>query len=189
MKVKPSSKSLISTGTLPCRTDQWFFIFSMMTLTILISKPISASESMTCLRALLRKAGDFHTCRSNKHNLSLSCLGYRIDFIFPQEQVSGGQLQETQAFSELHEMLQQSFSLFHPERSSAAWGHHPPGAAPHWTPSADGRPGRGRGGWRERKTLPWERRAPCWPWRGTSRASMSTCKRRTTLTAPGKSSE
>ncbi|XP_043747427.1 interferon tau-like [Cervus elaphus] len=76
---------------------------------------------MTCLRALLRKAGDFHTCRSNKGNLSLSCLGYRIDFSFPQEQVSGGQLQEAQAFFVLHEMLQHSFNLFHTERSSAAW--------------------------------------------------------------------
>ncbi|XP_065763773.1 interferon omega-1-like [Muntiacus reevesi] len=92
-----------------------------MTLMILISNPISASESLTCLRALLRKAGDLHTCRSNKHNLSLSYLGYRIDFSFRQEQVSGSQLQEAQAFSVLHEMLQQSFNLFHTERSSAAW--------------------------------------------------------------------
>ncbi|XDA72287.1 hypothetical protein R6Z07F_002565 [Ovis aries] len=43
------------------------------------------------------------------------------DFRFPQEQVSGGQLQEAQAISVLHEMLQQSFNLFHTERSSAAW--------------------------------------------------------------------
>uniref|UniRef100_A0A452EMN1 Antiluteolysin n=1 Tax=Capra hircus TaxID=9925 RepID=A0A452EMN1_CAPHI len=41
------------------------------------------------------------------------CLQDRKDF--------GGQLQEAQALSVLHEMLQQSFNLFHPERSSAAW--------------------------------------------------------------------
>ncbi|XP_040091833.1 interferon omega-1-like, partial [Oryx dammah] len=58
---------------------------------------------------------------SNEHSFSLSCLGYRKDCRFPQAQVSGSQLQEAQAFAVLHEMLQQSFSLFHTERSSAAW--------------------------------------------------------------------
>uniref|UniRef100_A0A8C6CQM6 Antiluteolysin n=1 Tax=Moschus moschiferus TaxID=68415 RepID=A0A8C6CQM6_MOSMO len=49
------------------------------------------------------------------------CLQDRKDFAFPQEMVEGGQLQEAQAFSVLHEMFQQSLSLFHTERSSAAW--------------------------------------------------------------------
>ncbi|KAJ1059635.1 hypothetical protein K5549_021973 [Capra hircus] len=49
------------------------------------------------------------------------CLQDRKDFAFPQEMVEGGQLQEAQALSVLHEMLQQSFNLFHPEHSSAAW--------------------------------------------------------------------
>ena len=49
------------------------------------------------------------------------CLQDRKDFAFPQEMVEGGQLQEAQAFSVLHEMLQQTFNLFHTERSSAAW--------------------------------------------------------------------
>ncbi|CAI9158842.1 unnamed protein product [Rangifer tarandus platyrhynchus] len=52
------------------------------------------------------------------------CLQDRKDFAFPQEMVEGGQLQEAQAVSAisvLHEMLQQSFNLFHTERSSAAW--------------------------------------------------------------------
>uniref|UniRef100_A0A8C6CGC1 Antiluteolysin n=1 Tax=Moschus moschiferus TaxID=68415 RepID=A0A8C6CGC1_MOSMO len=49
------------------------------------------------------------------------CLQDRKDFVFPQEMVEGGQLQEAQAFSVLHEMLQQSLSLFHTEPSSAAW--------------------------------------------------------------------
>ena len=49
------------------------------------------------------------------------CLQDRKDFAFPQEMVEGGQLQEAQAFSVLHEMLQQTFNLFHTEHSSAAW--------------------------------------------------------------------
>ena len=49
------------------------------------------------------------------------CLQDRKDFAFPQEMVEGGQLQEAQAISVLHEMLQQSFNLFHTERASAAW--------------------------------------------------------------------
>ena len=49
------------------------------------------------------------------------CLQDRKDFALPQEMVEGGQLQEAQAFSVLHEMLQQTFNLFHTERSSAAW--------------------------------------------------------------------
>ncbi|KAM7240898.1 hypothetical protein CapIbe_007470 [Capra ibex] len=49
------------------------------------------------------------------------CLQDRKDFAFPQEMVEGGQLQEAQAISVLHEMLQQSFNLFHTESSSAAW--------------------------------------------------------------------
>ncbi|XDA72296.1 hypothetical protein R6Z07F_002577 [Ovis aries] len=49
------------------------------------------------------------------------CLQDRKDFAFPQEMVEGGQLQEAQAISVLHEMLQQSFNLFHTEGASAAW--------------------------------------------------------------------
>ncbi|KAI4588874.1 hypothetical protein MJG53_003282 [Ovis ammon polii x Ovis aries] len=49
------------------------------------------------------------------------CLQDRKEFAFPQEMVEGSQLQEAQAISVLHEMLQQSFNLFHTERSSAAW--------------------------------------------------------------------
>ena len=49
------------------------------------------------------------------------CVQDRKDFAFPQEMVEGGQLQEAQAISVLHEMLQQTFNLFHTEHSSAAW--------------------------------------------------------------------
>nr|XP_019821244.1 PREDICTED: interferon omega-1-like [Bos indicus] len=52
---------------------------------------------------------------------SCFCLQDRKDFAFPQEMVEGGQLHEAQAISVLHEMLQQTFNLFHTERSSAAW--------------------------------------------------------------------
>ncbi|ELR45436.1 Interferon tau [Bos mutus] len=51
-----------------------------------------------------------------------SCLQDRNDFAFPQEEMGeGSQLHEAQAISVLHEMLQQTFNLFHTERSSAAW--------------------------------------------------------------------
>uniref|UniRef100_A0A8C2RDI3 Antiluteolysin n=1 Tax=Capra hircus TaxID=9925 RepID=A0A8C2RDI3_CAPHI len=50
-----------------------------------------------------------------------SCLQDRNDFAFPQEALGGSQLQKVQAISVLHEMLQQSFNLFHTERSSDAW--------------------------------------------------------------------
>ncbi|XP_061281143.1 interferon omega-1-like [Bos javanicus] len=49
------------------------------------------------------------------------CLQDRKDFAFPQETVEGGQLQEAQAISVVHEMLQQTVNLFHTERFSAAW--------------------------------------------------------------------
>ncbi|XP_047625490.1 interferon omega-1-like [Phacochoerus africanus] len=49
------------------------------------------------------------------------CLKDRKDFGLPQEMVDGSHLQKAQAISVLHEMLQQTFLLFHIERSSAAW--------------------------------------------------------------------
>ncbi|ELR62161.1 Interferon tau-1, partial [Bos mutus] len=45
----------------------------------------------------------------------------RKGFGFPQQMVEGDQLQEAQAISVLHEMLQQSFTLFHTECFFAAW--------------------------------------------------------------------
>ena len=56
MKMKHSSQPLISTGMIPWGIDQWFFISSMMILMMLISNPISSSESMNCLRALTWKS-------------------------------------------------------------------------------------------------------------------------------------
>ncbi|KAI4573368.1 hypothetical protein MJT46_004608 [Ovis ammon polii x Ovis aries] len=44
----------------------------------------------------------------------------RKGFGFPQQMAEGGQLQEVQTISVLHEMLQQSFNLFHTECSFAA---------------------------------------------------------------------
>ncbi|XP_032490290.1 interferon omega-1-like [Phocoena sinus] len=49
------------------------------------------------------------------------CLKDRKDFGFPQDMVAGSQLLKAQATSVLHEMLQQTFCLFHTERSSATW--------------------------------------------------------------------
>ncbi|XP_058928495.1 interferon omega-1-like [Kogia breviceps] len=49
------------------------------------------------------------------------CLKDRKDFGFPHDMVDGSQLPKAQATSVLHETLQQTFCLFHTERSSAAW--------------------------------------------------------------------
>ncbi|XP_065763807.1 interferon tau-like [Muntiacus reevesi] len=48
------------------------------------------------------------------------CLQDRKEFAFPQEMVEGGQLQEAQAISVLHKMLQQSFNLIDTKRFFAA---------------------------------------------------------------------
>ncbi|XP_047381192.1 interferon alpha-5-like [Sciurus carolinensis] len=52
---------------------------------------------------------------------TLSCLNYRKDFAFPQEQMDGEQVQKAQAVSILHEMTQQVFNLFSTQESFAAW--------------------------------------------------------------------
>uniref|UniRef100_A0A8D2DV51 Uncharacterized protein n=1 Tax=Sciurus vulgaris TaxID=55149 RepID=A0A8D2DV51_SCIVU len=53
---------------------------------------------------------------------TLSCLSYRKDFAFPQEQMDGEQVQKkAQAVSVLHEMTQQVFNLFSTQESFAAW--------------------------------------------------------------------
>uniref|UniRef100_A0A8C9AYD4 Interferon omega-1-like n=1 Tax=Phocoena sinus TaxID=42100 RepID=A0A8C9AYD4_PHOSS len=49
------------------------------------------------------------------------CLKDRKDFGFPQDMMDDSQLPKAQATSVLHEMLQQTFRLFHTERSPAAW--------------------------------------------------------------------
>uniref|UniRef100_A0A8C9DWY1 Interferon omega-1-like n=1 Tax=Phocoena sinus TaxID=42100 RepID=A0A8C9DWY1_PHOSS len=55
----------------------------------------------------------------SKKNFML--LGQIKDFGFPQDMMDDSQLPKAQATSVLHEMLQQTFRLFHTERSPAAW--------------------------------------------------------------------
>ena len=108
---------------------------------------------------------------------------------FPPGDAGGWPAAEAQAISVLHEMLQQSFSL------STQSAPLVPGIPPSWSSSAldsisswnTWAPAWGR--WWERKTLPWEERAPHRPWRGTSRDSTSTWMRRDTVTVSGKLSE
>uniref|UniRef100_A0A8C9Q6A7 Uncharacterized protein n=1 Tax=Spermophilus dauricus TaxID=99837 RepID=A0A8C9Q6A7_SPEDA len=50
-----------------------------------------------------------------------SCLNYRKDFSFPQEQLEGEQVQKAQAVAVLHEMTQQVFNLFSTQEAFAAW--------------------------------------------------------------------
>nr|AAL76916.1 interferon alpha 5b [Marmota monax] len=52
---------------------------------------------------------------------TFSCLNYRKDFAFPQEQLEGEQVQKTQAVAVLHEMTQQIFNLFSTQEAFAAW--------------------------------------------------------------------
>ncbi|XP_011384909.1 interferon omega-1-like [Pteropus medius] len=52
---------------------------------------------------------------------SFRCRKDRKNFGFPQEMVDGSQVQEAQAISVLHEMLQETSNVFGSEHSSAAW--------------------------------------------------------------------
>ncbi|XP_024900083.1 interferon omega-2-like [Pteropus alecto] len=52
---------------------------------------------------------------------SFSCWKDTKNFRFPLEMVDGSQVQEAQAISVLHEMLQETFDVFCTEHSSAAW--------------------------------------------------------------------
>ncbi|XP_077901282.1 interferon alpha-5-like [Ictidomys tridecemlineatus] len=52
---------------------------------------------------------------------TFSCLNYRKDFAFPQEQLEGEQVQKAQAVTVLHEMTQQVFNLFSTQEAFAAW--------------------------------------------------------------------
>nr|AAL71995.1 interferon alpha 1 b [Marmota monax] len=50
-----------------------------------------------------------------------SCLNYRKDFAFPQEQLEGEQVQKAQAVAVLHQMTQQILNLFSTQKAFAAW--------------------------------------------------------------------
>ncbi|XP_076699501.2 interferon alpha-2-like [Callospermophilus lateralis] len=52
---------------------------------------------------------------------TFSCLNYRKDFAFPQQQLEGKQVQKSQAVAILHEMTQQIFNLFSTQEAFAAW--------------------------------------------------------------------
>ncbi|NP_001158316.1 interferon omega 3 precursor [Sus scrofa] len=98
------------------------FVFSLLTVLVVFSYGPGASLGCDLSQ------NHVHVSRKNLvllHQMRrLSppfCLKDRKDFGFPQEMVEGSQLQKTQAISVLHEMLQQTFLLFHTERSSAAW--------------------------------------------------------------------
>ena len=99
------------------------FVFSLLMALVLVS--YGPGGSLGCDLSLNRVlAGTEKTLTVLDQMRRLSprfCLQDRKDFAFPQEMVEGGQLQEAQAISVLHEMLQQSFNLFHTECSSAAW--------------------------------------------------------------------
>ncbi|KAB0336644.1 hypothetical protein FD754_025590 [Muntiacus muntjak] len=99
------------------------FMLSLLMALVLVS--YSPGRSLGCDLSLN------HMLAGTEKNLTLLdqmrrlsphlCLQERKDFAFPQELVEGSQLQEAQAISVLHEMLQQSLNVFNTTRSSAAW--------------------------------------------------------------------
>ncbi|KAB0339143.1 hypothetical protein FD754_024103 [Muntiacus muntjak] len=98
------------------------FVLSLLTALVLVS--YGHGGSLGCDLSQNHVLAGRKTLRLLDQMRRLSphlCLQDRKDFAFPQEMVEGSQLQEAQAISLLHEMLQQSFNLFHTERSSAAW--------------------------------------------------------------------
>ena len=99
------------------------FVFSLLMALVLVS--YGPGGSLGCdlsLNRVLAGTEKNLTLLDQMRRLSPHlCLQDRKDFTFPQEMVEGGQLQEAEAISVLHEMLQQSFNLFHTECSSAAW--------------------------------------------------------------------
>uniref|UniRef100_A0A8C9US92 Uncharacterized protein n=1 Tax=Spermophilus dauricus TaxID=99837 RepID=A0A8C9US92_SPEDA len=68
------------------------------------------------------KEGGALTLLKNMRRIpTFSCLNYRKDFSFPQEQLEGEQVQKAQAVAVLHEMTQQVFNLFSTQEAFAAW--------------------------------------------------------------------
>ena len=141
MKMKQSSQPLISTGMLPWGIDQWFFISSMMILMMLISNPISSSESMNFLRALTWKSRR----PSHLHQINTISLfpvwatgktsdSLRSRWVAASSRGPGLLCAPRDAPAVLQPL---------PHRALVCClEHHPPGAALHWAPTAAGGPGR-----------------------------------------------
>ncbi|KAM7240893.1 hypothetical protein CapIbe_007465 [Capra ibex] len=98
------------------------FVLSLLMALVLVSYGPGGSLGCYLSRRLMLDARENLRLLDRMNRLSPhSCLQDRKDFGLPQEMVEGDQLQKDQAFSVLYEMLQQTFNLFHTERSSAAW--------------------------------------------------------------------
>ncbi|XP_077004651.1 interferon omega-1-like [Tamandua tetradactyla] len=98
-----------------------FSVPSLMVLVMIFSSPIS-SFSCDLPQSLDVGKQETLTMLGQMGKISLlSCLKDRTDFRFPQEMVEASRVHKAQALSVLHEMLQQIFSLFHTEASSAVW--------------------------------------------------------------------
>ncbi|XP_065764063.1 interferon omega-1-like [Muntiacus reevesi] len=98
------------------------FVLSLLTALVLVS--YGPGGSLGCdlsLNHVLAGRETRNLLKQMRRHSPHFCLQDRKDFAFPQEMVEGGQLQEAQAISVLHEMLQQSLNVFNTTRSSAAW--------------------------------------------------------------------
>ena len=141
MKMKQSSQPLISIGMLPWGIDQWFFISSMMILMMLVSNPISSSESMNCLRALTWKSRrPSHLHQINTISLfPVWATGKTSDSLWSRWVAASsrgpGLLCAPRDVPAELQPLPHRVLL-------CCLGHNPPGASPHWTPSSAGRPWR-----------------------------------------------
>nr|XP_044612964.1 LOW QUALITY PROTEIN: interferon omega-1-like [Equus asinus] len=98
-----------------------FSVSSLMALVVISSSPVSSMSCDLPASLDLRKQESLRVLHQMETISPPSCLKHRTDFKFPQEQLDGSQFPEAQAISVLQEMLQQTFNLFHTERSSAAW--------------------------------------------------------------------
>ncbi|KAG5213490.1 hypothetical protein JEQ12_009276 [Ovis aries] len=98
------------------------FLLSLLMALVLVSYGLGGSLGCYLSENHMLNAQENLRLLARMNRLSpYSCLQDRKDFGLPRKMVEGDQLQEAQAISVLHEMLQQSFNLFHTERSSAAW--------------------------------------------------------------------
>ncbi|XP_065764437.1 interferon omega-1-like [Muntiacus reevesi] len=98
------------------------FVLSLLMALVLVS--YGPGGSLGCdlsLNHVLAGRETHNLLKQMRRHSSHFCLQDRKDFAFPQEMVESGQLQEAQAISVLHEMLQQSLNVFNTTRSSAAW--------------------------------------------------------------------
>ncbi|XP_028386245.1 interferon omega-2-like [Phyllostomus discolor] len=93
-------------------------------LTILVVFSCGPSGALGCVlpqKHILLSKENLALLRQMQRISTLSCLNDTKDFRFPRRMVNGSQVQEAQAISLLHRMLQDVSDLLLTEHASAAW--------------------------------------------------------------------